>query len=105
MGVTNQQIADLLEQVIKSVAEYGERQGQRAEAERAAFRATIDKLVEHDTQNHDEFRGAIARLTTAIELLQQEQSRHCRNWSMLWKLLAVPTFGGVIAALLALILR
>ena len=87
MSVTNQQLADWLKE--------------NCEAQRQAtqmFTATVDRFIEHDRENHTEFRQAIV-------LMQEQLQRHSKNWEMLWKIAVLPVLLAVVGGVLALVLN
>ena len=87
MTITNQQIADWLKE--------------NCEAQRQAtqmFTATVDRFIEHDRQNHTEFRQAIV-------LMQEQLSRHQKNWDTLWKIAIAPVLLAFIGGIIAIVLN
>jgi len=70
-----------------------------------AFTSAIDRFMQHDDGDHREFRQAIATLATAVELLRAEQGHQKENWNRVWTVAIAPILGGVLIAVLALVLR
>jgi len=69
------------------------------------FAASVDRFIQHDEGAHREFREAIATLATAVELLRAEQGHQKENWNRVWTVAIAPILGGVLIAVLALVLR
>ncbi len=98
MGITNQQIVDWLKEAV--------------EAQRQAtqmFTATVDRFIEHDRENHAEFRQAIL-LLQADQRRQREdretdRAEQRKLWGRVWTVVVAPILGGVVIAVLALILK
>jgi len=70
-----------------------------------AFSQAVNRFMEHDESNHRQFREAIATLATAVELLRAEQGHQKENWNRVWTVAIAPILGGVLIAVLALVLR
>ena len=70
-----------------------------------AFMSAINRFMKHDDSDHREFRQAIATLATAVELLRAEQGHQKENWNRVWTVAIAPILGGVLIAVLALVLR
>ena len=59
MGITNQQISELLAQLAKQTAD-----------NTAAFTATVERLIENDNRNHEAFRNRLEDLALAQAVLK-----------------------------------
>lgn len=94
MAITNQQIADLIQQ---SIEVFDRRLGQLVES--------FDKVTASDRVEHGDFRQAINKLATTTKLLQAGQSRHDDNWKQARYILIAAILIPVITAVVALVLK
>jgi len=80
------------------------------------FSASVDLFLHHDEGDHRQFREAIATMVTAIELLragqaqqkeelQDNQKEQQKRWDRVWTVVIAPIVGGVLIAVLALVLK
>ena len=94
MGVTNQQIADLIGAAIKAM----ERVVSQQAVQNAECRA------ENATQ-HADFRRALTEISETLVLMRERQIRHTKNWDKLWKIAVVPVLLAVVGGVIALVVN
>ena len=80
------------------------------------FAEAVDRFMRHDDGDHRDFRQAISTMATAIELLragqaqqkeelQDNQKEQQKRWDRVWTVVIAPIVGGVLIAVLALVLK
>jgi len=116
MGITNQQIAESVQDAIRQMGEtvdhamteiakiaqaFSEAQDRRAEI----YERTMAKLSAENRADHEEFRKAIAEMSVCVQLLQANQARHDDNWKRAWAILLAVIIIPVGAAIVSLVLH
>jgi len=116
MGITNQQIAESVQDAIRQMGEtvdhamteiakiaqaFSEAQDRRAEV----YERTMAKLSAENRADHEEFRDAIAEMSVCLKLLQANQDRHDKNWARVWAIIVAVIVIPVGAAVISLVLH
>lgn len=94
MGITNQQIVDVIQQSIKT---FDRRLGQLIES--------FDKITASDRVDHADFREAISDLVTTTKLLQAGQKRHDDNWKQARYVVVVVIIIPIVTQIVTLALK
>jgi hypothetical protein len=94
MAITNQQIADLIQQ---SIDVFDRRLGQLVES--------FENVTASDRVEHGDFRRAINALATSTKLLQAGQQRHDDNWRQARYVVVAALVIPIVTAIVALVLK
>lgn len=105
MGITNQQIADIIQRAVTELTDALRDLVGAQVQESAAYRELLERMLKHEQEEHATFRRELAEIHTKQQRMHDRQMVHDDNWKRVWGILVAVLIIPVGVAIVTLVVK